>query len=104
MAVEIDESAKGDPNQAMATPGVKAYVTSNIDMAATLIALGHKFIGLRVTKPAEGGKARLRFAFEHNVIAEDLKKWFNSELRVDPRALLNNLANLRNLTFNKGFL
>jgi hypothetical protein len=105
MSVEITESGAKKPHDPEGEAnGSKPYITSNIDVAATLIALGHKFTGLKVTKPDGGGKPRVRFTFEHNLISEDLKKWFNGELLVDPRQLLNNLNNLRNLTFNKGFL
>lgn len=100
MGVEILDS------QGQAVPKLEpakeaGYRTSDIEMATVLITLGHECVDL-VEKRDKKAK-RVVFVFEHNKVREDLKKWINGGLSVDPRLLLNNLSDLKNLVHNKGF-
>jgi hypothetical protein len=78
-----------------------SYRTSDIEMATVLITLGHKCLDLGEKRDKKA--KRVVFVFEHNRVREDLKKWLNGGLAVDPRLLLNNLSDLKNLVHNKGF-
>lgn len=98
MGVQINESGGPKPEEA---PPVERYRTTDMEMATVLITLGHKCIDLGQKK--ENRAKRVLFVFEHNRVKDDLQKWLNGELRVDPRNLLNNLADLKNLVHNKNF-
>jgi hypothetical protein len=86
--LEVIESDKGPKEE---------YPTSNLQLAAALRAAGHKFIDIR--KKMEDGKEteRIEFVFATNDVKETLRRWMNNELRVCPRTLLNDAADLKNL-------
>lgn len=100
MTVQISDSAGVGKKKAPKLPDNR-YKTTDIEMATVLITLGHKCIELGEKK--ENRTRRILFIFEHNVVKEDLQKWINGELRVEPRSLLNNMADLKNLVHNKNF-
>lgn len=100
MGVEIiDSLGQAVPKPELTKDG--SYRTSDIEMATVLITLGHRCVDL-VEKRDKKAK-RVVFMFEHNKVRADLNKWLNGDLRVDPRLLLNNLSDLKNLVHNKGF-
>ena len=104
MSIEVVES--GDKKEALAKAGSGEngrYQTTDIEMASTLITIGHKFVSLSERKEKKQPK-RIVFVFQHNAVREDLTRWLNGELSVDPRLLLNNLSDLKNLVHNKGFI
>lgn len=100
MTVQISESGP-DKKKEKPAGGNNRYRTTDIEMATVLISLGHKCVELGEKK--ENRTRRILFVFEHNRVKEDLRKWINGELSVEPRSLLNNYADLKNLVHNKNF-
>lgn len=98
MGVEIIDSGSTKPVE---TPLLNAYRTTDTEMAAALMSIGHKFVRLEEKRDKWGKK--WCYVFAHNDVRDDLTKWLNGELRVDPRLLLNNYADLKNLINNKDF-
>jgi hypothetical protein len=107
MSVEITEGGeevrKARATQKAAPQENGRYQTTDIEMAATLITIGHKFLHINERKEKKQPK-RIVFVFEHNAVKDDLTRWLNGDLSVDPRLLLNNLSDLKNLVHNKGFV
>ena len=99
MSVEINDQ---NPKRDGSDTSNSQYVTTDIEMAATLLSIGHKFV--EIGERREKRTRRATFVFSHNMVRADLTKWFNGELSVDPRVLLNNLSDLKNLVHNKGFI
>ena len=98
MGVEVTDGNAAKPPE----PTIPdAYRTTDAEMAAALMSIGHKFVRIEEKKDRFGRKAV--FVFEHKKVRDDLTKWLNGDLRVDPRALLNNLSDLKNLVHNKDF-
>jgi hypothetical protein len=97
MAVDI---AEGGPDNR--TSEVGEYKTTDIEQAATLMTIGHKFVRLDVKKEPRNPK-RMWFVFDTKKVKDDLTKYLNSDLSVCPRVLLNNLSDLKNLVHNKDF-
>jgi hypothetical protein len=99
-----EELSSGKPSkepQVKKSKKAKPWPTCDIEMAATLRTLGHKVIELGEKR--DGKLRRVKFIFEHDKVKEDLRKWLNGELMVDPRELLNNFNDLKGLVNNKGF-
>lgn len=92
--LEVTESDKGPKEE---------YPTSNLQLAAALRAAGHKFLDIR--KKMEGGKetSRVEFVFESNDVKETLRRWLNNDLRVCPRTLLNDAADLKTLVHSNNW-
>ena len=92
--LELLESDKGPKEE---------YPTSNLQLAAALRAAGHKFLDIR--KKVEGGKetSRIEFVFEGNDVKETLRCWLNNELRVCPRTLLNDAADLKTIVHSSNW-
>lgn len=101
MGVEIEDSGGSDEKAVAVPAGNSQYRTTDIEMAATLMTIGHKFVEL--AEKREKRAKRVLFVFAEKMVKEDLTKWLNNELLVEPRALLNNLSDLKNLVHNKGF-
>ena len=102
MTVQISESTSPGQKKPVASEVANnKYRTTDIEMAAVLISLGHKCVELGEKK--ENRTRRILFIFEHNILKEDLRKWINGELLMEPRALLNNMANLKSMIHNKNF-
>jgi hypothetical protein len=99
MTVQISESGP-DKKKKQSEPNNR-YRTTDIEMATVLISLGHKCVELSEKK--ENRTRRILFIFEHNRVKDDLRRWINGELSVEPRSLLNNYADLKNLVHNKNF-
>jgi hypothetical protein len=88
------------------------YPTSDIEMACTLLTLGHKLVTYIEKERPDGhhkgnraGRPRgshTEFVFEHDKVKDDLIKWFNGTLSVNPRDLLNNFSDMKNSVHNKG--
>jgi hypothetical protein len=100
MSIQILESGVGQKKEVKPIEDGR-YRTTDIEMATVLISIGHKCIELGEKK--ENRARRVLFVFEHDKVKDDLQKWINGELSVDPRKLLNNLADLKNLVHNKNF-
>lgn len=100
MSVQINEGGVGKKKE-IKEPTNNQYRTTDIEMATVLITLGHKCVELKEKK--ENRTRRILFIFEHNLVKSDLQKWINGELSVEPRGLLNNYADLKNLVHNKNF-
>lgn len=98
MGVEIQDNSIA---KAPELPIPDAYRTTDAEMAAALMSIGHKFVRIEEKKDRNGRKTV--FVFEHKKVRTDLTKWLNGELQVDPRLLLNNLSDLKNLVHNKDF-
>lgn len=88
--LEVIESTKGPDEQ---------YPTTNLQTAAVLKTVGHKFKDIR-RQESSGGAPRTEFIFAHNDVKETLIQWLNDELRVCPRTLLQNESDLKNLVHN----
>jgi hypothetical protein len=101
MTVQISESDGVGKKKQGRPPENNRYRTTDIEMATVLISLGHKCVDLGEKK--ENRTRRILFIFEHNKVKDDLRKWINGELSVEPRSLLNNYADLKNLVHNKNF-
>ena len=101
MGVEIAGDNVGAKKDVKVPEADEKYRTTDIEMAAALMTLGHKFLDVEEKKERRG--RRILFVFEHNVVKDDLVKWLNNELSCEPRLLLNNLRDLKNLVHNKGF-
>jgi len=99
MTLEIQDSrgagerVEEDPNE--------PYRTTDLETAAILRTIGHKFIGLEQKRSRRSKK--LQFVFERNNIKEDMMKMVNDEMAVNPRLLLNNFNDLKNMIHNKEF-
>lgn len=74
------------------------YKTSDIQIAAVLLAAGHRMLS-RSTVPGEGGRRpKLLFHFESTLDLEDtIFDFTNNELRLNPREVLTRLRELKSL-------
>jgi hypothetical protein len=77
------------------------YKTTDLETAAILRTIGHKFIGLEKKRSRRSKK--LQFVFATKSIKSDMMKMVNDELAVNPRLLLNNFNDLKNMIHNKEF-
>lgn len=93
MSVEICESGK---------PITEPYPTTSIEIAATLMAVGHKCVDLRL-KIEKNNEARVELVFDRNDVKATLKDWVNGDVKVNARQLLNNLADLKDMVHNKAW-
>jgi hypothetical protein len=77
------------------------YTTSDIDLAASLMACGHKLTG--VLKSPEGRKGNTLFGFDKDGVKKDVIRYLNSEITVDARKILTRFRELKNIAHNKDF-
>lgn len=80
------------------------FRTSDIALASTLRAVGHKLVDVGIKTERHNGKAmrKTEFIFMREGVTKAVLQFTNGELRVDPKMLLDQYRNLKSMSMSKG--
>lgn len=75
--------------------------TLDIVLVAALRSVGHKVMSTKVRAVGEPKREKVFFYFDADSVDTDVARWYNGDLRVDPRDFLHAYEDLRTLIRNK---
>lgn len=101
MPVQIEDNrGQSVVQQDIEEPIKSPFPTTDTELAAVLMASGYKCREMRTKK--DNSTKRIVFVFDHDLVKEDIRKWLNGDLRIEPRNLLNILAKIKFIIHSKG--